>query len=154
LARTGENSYVGDALSAVAWCSALCGDFEQALTTCDESMQWYESVGSGPGRAAVLDTRGYCYLHLGEHDLAIDCFKQSAEICRDVGDKYNEAIVLGHLGDAHHDAGAPPAALDAWQRALVILESLGHVDADKVRAKITASAAGGGGTSGSRGGTG
>ena len=146
LARTGENSYVGDALSAVAWCSALCGEFEQALTTCDESLQWYESVGSGPGRAAVLDTRGYCYQHLGEHDLAIDCFTQSAEICRDIGDKYNEATVLGHLGDTHHDAGAPQAALDAWQRALVILESLGHVDADKVRAKITASAASGGGT--------
>ena len=154
LSRTGENSYVGDALSAVAWCSALCGEFELSLATCDESMRWYEAVGSGPGRAAVLDTRGYCYQHLGEPDLAIDCFRQSAEICRDVGDKYNEATVLSHLGDTHHDAGALPAALDAWQRALVILESLGHVDAEKVRAKIAAPAGGGVGTSESGGGTG
>ena len=146
LSRTGENSYVGDALSAVAWCSALCGQFQLSLATCDESMRWYEAIGSDPGRAAVLDTRGYCYQHLGEHDLAIDCFRQSAEICRDVGDKYNEATVLGHLGDAHHDAGARQAARDAWQRALVILEGLGHVAADKMRAKIAASAARGGGT--------
>jgi len=136
LSRSGENSYLGDALSAVAWCSALCGEFEQALTIGDESLRWYEAMGSGAGRAAALDTRGYCYHHLGEHDRAIDCFKQSAEICRDVGDWYNEATVLGHLGDALRDADALPAARDAWQRALAILENLGHVDADKMRSKI------------------
>jgi DNA-binding SARP family transcriptional activator/tetratricopeptide (TPR) repeat protein len=139
LSRTGDNSYVGDALSAVAWCSALCGEFERALPICDESMRWYETAGNSHGQASVLDTRGYSYQHLGQHDLAIDCYQQSAEIFRDVGDRYSEATILNHLGDAHNDVAAMQAARDAWQQALVILESLGHVDAEKVRAKIQAS---------------
>ena len=136
LSRTGDNSYTGDALSAVAWCRALCGEFEHALTLCDESMRWYEAVGSSHGQASILDTRGYSYHHLGRHDLAIDCYQQSAEIFRDVGDRYYEATILSHLGDAHIGVGAMQAARDAWQQAVVILESLGHVDAEKVRAKI------------------
>ena len=54
-------------------------------------------------------------------------------------DRYSEATILNHLGDAHNDVAAMQAARDAWQQALVILESLGHVDAEKVRAKIQAS---------------
>jgi tetratricopeptide (TPR) repeat protein len=143
LSRSGDNSYAGDALSAVAWCRALCGEFEQALPICDESMRWYEAAGNSHGQASVLDTRGYAYQHLGQHDLAIDCYQQSAAIFRDVSDRYSEATILGHLGDAHNDVGAMQAARDAWQQALVILESLGHGDAEKVRAKIEASWAAG-----------
>ena len=101
-------------------------------------MRWYEAAGNSHGQASVLDTRGYSYQHLGQHDLALDCYQQSAEIFRDVGDRYSEATILNHLGDAHNDVAAMQAARDAWQQALVILESLGHVDAEKVRAKIQA----------------
>ena len=139
LSRSGDNFYLGDALCGVAWCRALCGEFEQALTVCDESMRWFEAMGSDLGQAAVLDTRGYCYQHLGQHDTAIDCFQTSARIFQDRGYRYNEARILGHLGEAHHQAGTTRAAQEAWQRALVILESLGHMDAEKVRTKIQAS---------------
>ena len=87
-------------------------------------MRWYEAVGSSHGQASILDTCGYSYHHLGRHDLAIDCYQQSAAIFRDVGDRYSEATILSHLGDAHNGVGAMQAARDAWQQAVVILESL------------------------------
>ena len=139
LSRAAGNSSAGDALSAVAWCRALRGEFEQALTICDESMRWYEAAGSRHGQASVLDTRGYAYQHLGQHDLAVDCYQRSAEIFRDAGDRYSEARILSHLGDAHNDDATMQAARGAWQQALDILESLSHEDAEKVRAKIHAS---------------
>jgi predicted negative regulator of RcsB-dependent stress response len=52
------------------------------------------------------------------------------------GDRYFQAVVLDHLGDAHHAAGDSTAARDAWQLALRILDELGHPDAGRVRAKI------------------
>ena len=55
---------------------------------------------------------------------------------RDLGDRYDEADTLTHLGDTHHAAGDPDAARDAWQQALTILDELDHPDADQVRAKL------------------
>jgi hypothetical protein len=45
---------------------------------------------------------------------------------RDLGERYNEATILGHLGDSQHAAGNPQAARDAYQQALSILEDLDH----------------------------
>jgi hypothetical protein len=44
--------------------------------------------------------------------------------------------VLGRLGDVHHETGSPDAARHAWQRAVDVLDELGHPDADQIRAKL------------------
>jgi hypothetical protein len=58
---------------------------------------------------------------------------------RELGDRFNEADVLAHLGDYHRDTGDPAAAIQHWRRALAILDELHHPNAAKVRAKLARS---------------
>jgi hypothetical protein len=67
---------------------------------------------------------------------AITCYQHALDLFRDLGDRYNEANTLAHLGDTHHTTGNSEAARDAWQHALTILDKLHHPDADTVRAKL------------------
>ncbi len=55
-----------------------------------------------------------------------------------LGRRYEEAVLLIHLGDTHHATGNPEAARTAWQQALTILDQLDHPDADQVRTRLTA----------------
>jgi tetratricopeptide (TPR) repeat protein len=83
-----------------------------------------------------LDSVGYAHHHLGHYDEAITCYEEAIELWRDLGDRYNEADTLTHLGDTHHAANRREDGLRAWQRALTILEELGHADAEQVRSKL------------------
>jgi len=58
-------------------------------------------------------------------------------LSREVGDRYNEAEALTHLGDVHRGVGDLPAARDAYRQAVEILTDLDHPDADGVRARLS-----------------
>lgn len=133
--RSGDPRYEGDALCTVAWFHALCGEFDESLARCEESLRWYRAKGDPHGEAAVHDTLGYSYHQLGQYDLAVDCYQQAVKQFQNAGDRYNVAGTLNRLGDVHAAAGAMGAARGAWQQALVAMDDLGHVDAEKVRAK-------------------
>jgi hypothetical protein len=64
----------------------------------------------------------------------VAALRQALELYRSVGDQTGPGSTLHHLGDADHAAGDPDAACDAWQRALPILEAIGHPEAADVRA--------------------
>jgi hypothetical protein len=70
---------------------------------------------------------------------ATDCYRQALEIFQQLGDLFEEAWVLIHLGDNHHATGELAAGRDSWAQALTILDSLHHPDAEQVRAKLAAS---------------
>jgi hypothetical protein len=53
-------------------------------------------------------------------------------------DRYNEALVLTHLGDNSEAAGRTSAARSHWRRALTILTDLGHPSAEDLRARLGA----------------
>jgi len=57
-------------------------------------------------------------------------------VCRQLADRYNEAVTLDHLGDVHRSAPDLDAARWAWTQALRTLEELDHPDGDRVRAKL------------------
>ena len=143
LSRLSEDPrYEGDALCTVGWFYALCGEFDQSLEYCQHSLRWFRAMGDRHGEAAVLDTLGYSHHHLGRHDQAIDYYQQALQLFRDVGDRYNEATILNHLGDVHEAVGAMETARDAWQQAFAIKDDLGHVDAEKLNAKIEGTGSG------------
>jgi predicted negative regulator of RcsB-dependent stress response len=66
---------------------------------------------------------------VADYEGALRLFRQGA-------DRYSEARVLGHIGDAHMAAGDRDAARAAWRDALAILHELGHPDAAAVRVKL------------------
>ena len=95
-------------------------------------------AGRRPAWAAnTWDSLGYAYHHLGRHAEAAECYQDALVLYRDLGDRYNEADTLSHLGDTHLPAGDGAVARAAWHRALAILSDLGHPDAADVTAKLT-----------------
>ncbi|WP_280406300.1 ATP-binding protein [Nocardia brasiliensis] len=133
------------ALNNLGWFHALLGHHNQAVSYARRALALYRELGHRRGEAYTLDTLGYALHHLGDHLGAIAHYRQSLTAGREIGDMYNEAAVLAHLGDSYHATGDPQTARDAWQRALDILDklgvarprSLGHSDADQLRAKLT-----------------
>ncbi len=84
----------------------------------------------------VWDSLGYAEHHLGNLAEAAACYQRALSLFRELGDRYNEAEILIHLGDTHHAAGDLAAGPGAWQQALAILVDLHHPGADQVRAKL------------------
>jgi len=126
----------GRNLNLVGWFHALLGEHHQALACCQQALATLQAIGDRTGAAGTWHSLGFVHHHLGHHDQAITCFQQAAEIFREDGDRYTEARVLGDLGDAYRTAGDLDAAKSVWKNALAILEELGHLDADQVRAKL------------------
>ena len=62
--------------------------------------------------------------------------QEALRIFRTLGDRYDEAEILTHLGDALQASGDHQAACNAWHQALAILDDLQHPDAAQVRAKL------------------
>jgi DNA-binding SARP family transcriptional activator/tetratricopeptide (TPR) repeat protein len=124
------------ALNAIGWHHAMLGHTEEALTYCRQALALHQKLGDRRGQAITWDSLGYVHHHLGRHQQASNCYQYSLDLFREVGDRYNEAGVLARLGDTHHTATDSKAARHSWRDALVILEELGHADANEVRAKL------------------
>ena len=65
-----------------------------------------------------------------------DCYQNALSLFRELGDRFNEAEILTHLGDARHAAHHHQQARESWHQALEILDDLHHRDADQVRRKL------------------
>ena len=117
-----------------AGCLSQLGDHQQALVHCRQALPCPRA--RQPPRRHHLDSLGYAHHHLGHHTEAITCYRQALDMFREIGDRYNQAKILTHLGDTYHAAGHPPAHT-AWHQALAILDDLHHPDAEQVRAKLS-----------------
>jgi tetratricopeptide (TPR) repeat protein len=88
------------------------------------------------GLAETLHSVASAYQHLGRHPEAVAHYRQALSLCREFGDRSQEADTLACLGDTHLSGGNPVAAREAWQLALAILGELGHPQAAQVRGKL------------------
>ncbi len=115
------------ALNAVGWYSALVGDHAQAIAHCERSLQLADQMGDRHLSANVWDSLGYAHHQLGNHTLAVECYQQALALQQDgLGDRYHEAVMLAHLGDAQDGAGAATEADVTRQRGLDLLAELGE----------------------------
>src|SRR5439155_9894476 len=121
------------ALSGIAWYQALLGEHEQAVA-CGEQALALLGEGDPHWAAGTWDTIGYAHQHLGHHTEAAACYERALALNRATGDRHSEALVLTHVGDARHAAGAAGDAIDAWRDALAILDDPG---AAGLRARLT-----------------
>jgi tetratricopeptide (TPR) repeat protein len=120
----------------IGWYHAQLGDYEQALTHCQQAMALFQELADPTGQANTWDSVGYIHHHRGDHVQAVTCYRRAVDLFQGIGDRYQEADTLTRLGDTHRAAGNSDAARDAWQQALTILDQLDHPDADQVRAKL------------------
>lgn len=126
----GHRGSQAKALNNVGWYHANVGNYELTVTYCKQAL----SVKEHPN---TLDSLGYAHHRLGHFPQAFDCFERALDLYRDLGDRYFEALVLTHLGDAHQSASHPDAAADAWKQSLVILDDLRHPSASEIREKLS-----------------
>jgi tetratricopeptide (TPR) repeat protein len=107
---------------------------------CEQSLALITKLGGGDFEYRVWDTLGYTEFHLGDFARAAAHFEFALGQCRDYGDRFGEAVILTHVGDARQAVGELPQARQAWQQALTIYKDLEHADADKVRANLASTA--------------
>jgi transcriptional regulator with XRE-family HTH domain/tetratricopeptide (TPR) repeat protein len=124
------------ALNMVGWCAANAGDPAGAVAPCLAAIELHRAMADGAGEANAWDSLGVVRLLLGEGDEAAACFRRAHEGFLAAGDRYGQALALGHLGDALATGDGGPEAREAWSRALAVLEALDHPDAAELRARL------------------
>jgi DNA-binding SARP family transcriptional activator len=129
-----------EALNSAGWFHALLGDYQRARAICEQSLELIARIDRCFVEYHVWDTLGYVELHLGNPDKAAAHFEFALGLCRDYGDRFDEAQILTHAGDARHAAGELPQARAAWQQALDIYDDIQHPDAERLRAKLASTA--------------
>ena len=84
----------------------------------------------------MWSSSGHAHRHLGDHRQAIDCFQHAVGLLRRAGHARFEATILRRLGDSHQALGELDAALDAWRRALAVLDELPADETGDDRAEL------------------
>jgi len=133
----GDQTCEAEALNTLGWTYSLAGDYQQARACCRQALALCADTGHRRHEGHILDSLGYAEHHLGNAAQAVACYQRAIDLHRESGDRFHEAEALIHLGDTRR-AAELPGARDAWQRALRILDELGHQDAGQVRAKLAA----------------
>ena len=80
-----------------------------------------------PKNGAYLDSLGWYYYRIERYDLALKYLLRSLEALEEP-----DAVVIDHLGDTYQKLGNLEAALENWQKALV-LDPQNKIIAEKIR---------------------
>jgi tetratricopeptide (TPR) repeat protein len=115
----GDLAGAGYSENGIAWHYVHLGRFEGALAHGGRAVALMRQCGSRSGLADALDTVGRAYAGIGEHLRAIECFQESVDVYREIGDpSEREALIV--LGDEHNATGDCHAARQSWEQALAI----------------------------------
>ncbi len=126
------------ALNGSAWNSVQLGDLSEARAFCRQAIELCQAIGYTPGEAGTWDTLGVVLLRLGSHDEAVSCFLRAITLDREMGNRYDLAMVLSHLGETYESTGDLGGAREAWDESLTILQTLHHPSAALVRGRLAA----------------
>jgi tetratricopeptide (TPR) repeat protein/transcriptional regulator with XRE-family HTH domain len=130
------------ALNGSAWNSVQLGDLSEARAFCLQAIELCQAIGYSPGEAGTWDTLGVVLQRLGAHDEAVPCFLRAVTLDREMGNRYDLAMALAHLGETYRSVGDLGGAREAWDESLLILRTLHHPAASEIRGQLTALAAG------------
>ena len=114
------------ALNGSAWNSVHLGDLSEARAFCMKAIELCQAIGYSPGEAGTWDTLGVVLQRLGSHDEAVPCFLRAVSLDREMGNRYDLAMVLAHLGETYVSIGDLRGAREAWDESLLILRTLHH----------------------------
>ncbi|HEY1823296.1 MAG TPA: tetratricopeptide repeat protein [Trebonia sp.] len=130
------------ALNGSAWNSVQLGDLSEARAFCLQAIELCQAIGYSPGEAGTWDTLGVVLQQLGLHAEAAPCFLRAVTLDREMGNRYDLAMVLKHLGETYVSTDDTRGAREAWEESLLILRTLHHPSAVMVRRQLTALASG------------
>jgi transcriptional regulator with XRE-family HTH domain/tetratricopeptide (TPR) repeat protein len=125
------------ALNGSAWNSVQLGDLSEARAFCLQAIELCQAIGYSPGEAGTWDTLGVVEQRLGLHAAAVPCFLRAVTLDREMGNRYDLAMVLAHLAETYASTGDLSGAQEAWDESLLILRVLHHPSAVMVRRQLT-----------------
>jgi len=124
------------ALNGSAWNNVQLGDLSTARACCLQAIELCRSIGYSPGEAGTWDTLGVVWQRLGDHAQAVTCFLNAVTLDREMGNRFDLAMVLLHLGDSCAATGDTGRAREAWEESVAILQGLHHPAATAVRGRL------------------
>ena len=124
------------ALNGSAWNNVQLGDLSTARACCLQAIELCRSIGYSPGEAGTWDTLGVVWQQLGNHARAVPCFLNAVTLDREMGNRYDLAMVLLHLGDSCASTGDARKAREAWEESVAILQALHHPAAGAVSGRL------------------
>ncbi len=133
---TGHQPGLATALGVIGWCHAQLGNHHEALSHSRQALALQQQLGYLYGQATAWDNLGDIHHRMASYPEAVDAYHNALELVQRLHDRRSEANALTHIGDVQHAAGNIHAAYAAWKQALIILDELGHPQADQVRAKL------------------
>ena len=89
------------ALNGSAWNNAQLGELSTARANCLQAIELCRAIGYSPGEAGAWDTLGVVDQRLGDHASAVTCSFNAITLDREMGNRYDLAMVLLHLGDTY-----------------------------------------------------
>ncbi|MCX4677800.1 tetratricopeptide repeat protein [Streptomyces sp. NBC_01433] len=100
-------------------------EYDAALRDCGDALRIFETTTDLNGMANVLVTLGKIHLSRSERDEALLVYQRAIGIYRDLGYWPNEARTLRRYADVLTAAGRVPDAVEALERVVELLESMG-----------------------------
>jgi tetratricopeptide (TPR) repeat protein/transcriptional regulator with XRE-family HTH domain len=137
--QTGDQAGQGWALASLGQWHARLGHYEPARGYAQQAQQAAPATGDPTALAVAWDALGVVHSGLGEPRQAIGCYRQALALIHELKYPLARALMitlLSELGDACQATGDLPAAAEAWQQALQVLDDTGWPDLFGVGAKL------------------
>ncbi len=107
-----------------------CGNFDEALDILTAGINIIHEIpdeqSKKTSKADFLRIIGSAYHAKGELDKALECFQQSLELKKQVGNKQDIAIALNNIGLIYHEKGNQDRALEYLQQSLELKKQVGN----------------------------
>lgn len=125
LEAVGHRSQMSVAFSNLATLDFLDGNYQGAAEYYRRSLDVARENGDVVNQMRTLGSMGFMWVHAGESEKAFECFGESLEMAKQVGDRRSQELAL--LGMADLLAKEEPArAMDLAEECLCIAESIQH----------------------------
>ena len=137
--RIGHRTGQGWVLADLALLHARLRNNDLARGYARQALGVAPEAGEPAIRAEAWQALGLVHSRLGEHRRAMSCYRQALARAREQKTpmaRWVLGMVLAGYGDACRRAGDLPAAVEAWQQALQVLDDLGLPDNLRIRPRL------------------
>jgi CHAT domain-containing protein/Flp pilus assembly protein TadD len=124
--RIGNKDEEAHVLTGEAYVYWRLGEDEKALDLYDQALKLFADANSVDGEASTLHSAGRVYYFSKNFDKALEYERRALEICRRIGNRHLEMVVLIEIGRLNADAGDHAAAI----RNLVLARNYAHAQKD------------------------
>ena len=137
--QVGDQADLGWALAGLGSCHAHLGTYDLARSYARRALEVVPETGDPTSLALAWDTLALVHSRLGEHCQAISCYRRALALARERKNPLARRWLAGMLagfGDACRAAGDLPAAVEAWEQVLQILNDLGLPEDRQIRTRL------------------